>query len=212
MLRRSRYHRAGAAYTPGNNGSSVSLNPSQGFNIRKAAQVAAFFAKNSGGSINVLKLVKLMYLADREFMKRFDLPMLWDRLVSMPHGPVNSETYSFIDGQFTDAENWDAFISDRNNHNVGLANPATKDEDLDELSEADFEVLAATWATFGYMEPWQIRNYTHDHCPEWEDPDGSSNPIPYERVLKFLGKARSADTAEMIESQRQLSRVLARAR
>src|SRR6478672_1543419 len=35
-----------------------------GYNVRKAAQVTAFFAKKEGGAIEVLKVAKLLYLAD----------------------------------------------------------------------------------------------------------------------------------------------------
>jgi Protein of unknown function (DUF4065) len=60
------------------------------FNVKKAAQVAAFFALKQGGQIHVLKLTKLVYLSDREFMDRYDIPITGDKLVSMDHGPVNS--------------------------------------------------------------------------------------------------------------------------
>ena len=60
------------------------------FNARKAAQVGAYFAKASGGKINVLKLVKLIYLADRHSMELYDAPILNDVFVSMNKGPVNS--------------------------------------------------------------------------------------------------------------------------
>jgi uncharacterized phage-associated protein len=174
--------------------------------------VAAYFAKRSGGRINVLKLTKLIYLADRQFMESYDLPMLWDKLVSMPHGPVNSVTLNFVNGLLGDNADWDAFIADRENHLVGLANPDISLDELDELSRAESNVLAATWDKFGAMAPWQLRNYTHEHCPEWEDPDGSSAPIPYDRVLKYLGKEHAADTAQEIDSLRALDSALARAR
>jgi uncharacterized phage-associated protein len=64
------------------------------YNARKAAQVAAFFAKAQGGKINVLKLVKLIYLADRLALETFEHPILEDKFVSMDHGPVNSITFS----------------------------------------------------------------------------------------------------------------------
>ena len=54
-----------------------------GYKERKAAQTAAFFALRSGGSINILKLAKLLYLAERESMEKFDEPLFYDRLVSM---------------------------------------------------------------------------------------------------------------------------------
>src|SRR6266480_1606796 len=46
------------------------------FNVRKAAQMAAFFAKQEGGTINVLKLVKLVYLANRAAMEKYDFPLV----------------------------------------------------------------------------------------------------------------------------------------
>jgi uncharacterized phage-associated protein len=63
-----------------------------GFEPKKADQVAAFFAIRANGKISKLRLVKLIYLADREFAARYDEPMLFDRLVSMPFGPANSIT------------------------------------------------------------------------------------------------------------------------
>ncbi len=68
------------------------------YNARKAAQVAAFFALSEGGKINVLKLVKLIYLADRSAMEAFEAPILNDKFVSMDHGPVNSITLNLING------------------------------------------------------------------------------------------------------------------
>jgi hypothetical protein len=73
-------------------------------------------------------------------------------------------------------------------------------------------VLETIWDQFGHMSPWQLRNYTHAHCPEWEDPQGSSYPIPYERVLKFLGKTASTEIAQEIDSLRSLDKSLAHAR
>lgn len=162
------------------------------FNERKAAQVAAYFALRENGQINVLKLVKLIYLADRLFMEKFDATMLNDSLVSMPHGPVNSMTLNHINGLIA-SEDWSAFVAGRAGYNIGVANAELTVEQLDELSRAELRVLDETWAKFGNMTKFQLRDYTHSHCPEWEDPHGSSEPIPYARVFKFLGKTEIAD-------------------
>ena len=180
-----------------------------GFKIRKAAQVAAYFAKAEGGSIDVLKLVKLIYLADRRFLEKHDCSILNDRLVSMPHGPVNSLTYSYVDGFQDRRDDWDSFITDRENHKVELFNPELEIDDLDELSKAEFRVLKEIATKFKNYSGFQLRDYTHRHCPEWEDPHGSSAPIPYERLLKHLGKRRSTEIAETIETERELDRLLA---
>lgn len=173
-----------------------------GYDVRKAAQVVAFFAQKEGGQINVLKLAKLIYLSDRESLERYDSPILYDELVSMPHGPVNSMTLNYINGYIEDAE-WNALIADKAEHCIGLVNKKISVDELDELSEAEVELLESIWKKFGAMDRYALRDYTHQHCPEWEDPDGSSKPIPYERVLKFLGKDGTA-IAQAIEEDRHL--------
>lgn len=178
------------------------------FNIRKAAQVSAYFALREGGAINVLKLTKLVYLADRRFMQLYDAPLLDDELVSMDHGPVNSITYDCINGNQADRVEWSGFVADRAGYAIGVAQGVTA-ERLDELSQADLQVLDETWRRYGQMNQYQVRDYTHRNCPEWEDPRGSSYPIPYERVFKFLGKADAAELAEAVRQEREVSRALA---
>lgn len=174
------------------------------FNVRKAAQVAAFFALRQGGQINVLKLTKLIYLSDRKFMERYDIPILGDRLVSMDHGPVNSQTLNYINGT-AESQLWDSFLSDRAGHMVGLAHNGITEESLDELSDAETDVLREIWGQFGYMDRYAIRDYTHANCPEWEDPHGSSTPIRYAQVFKFLGKRASSELEDRILSERHIA-------
>ncbi len=181
----------------------------KGFKVRKAAQVAAYFAKAEGGSINVLKLVKLIYLADRAFMQKYDCPILNDRFVSMDHGPVNSMTLNYLNGCEDGRDNWDRFVSDRADHVVGLANPGISDDAFDELSPAEIETLHEVWLQFRGKSGYEVRDHTHRNCPEWEDPKGSSAPIPYERVFKFLGKNDSTELAKNIEAERFVDGLLA---
>lgn len=183
-----------------------------GYKTRKAAQVAAFFALKQGGDINVLKLAKLLYLSDREHLSRHDLPILFDRFVSMDHGPVTSITLNYVNGYDEDRGNWDVFVTDRAGYHVGVAAPGLAVTDLDELSEVELETLEEVWGRFGQMGKYTIRDWTHAHCGEWEDPKGSSGPIPYERILKFLGKEKPDDIAEEIENIRSLDRALGCAR
>lgn len=182
--------------------------PTHGYKTRKAAQVAAFFALKQGGSINVLKLAKLLYIGDREHLSRYDLPILFDSFVSMDHGPVTSMTLDYVNGYQEDRANWDAFVSDRAGYDVGAASEKMTIDDLDELSDAEIDTLEYVWTKFGGMSKYGVRDWTHDNCGEWEDPKGSSAPIPYERVLKFLGKDHSTEIAQEIETARGLDRAL----
>ncbi len=174
------------------------------FNVRKAAQVAAFFALKEQGEIYVLKLVKLMYLSDRKYMERYDVPILSDQLVSMPHGPVNSLSCNYINGSLEDAS-WDEFLTDRASHKVSVSRRNLTEEDLDELCRAEIAVLQEVWDQLGHMDRFALVDYTHENCPEWEDPNGSSNPIPYSRVFNFLRKPNSAELEERVIAERHLS-------
>jgi uncharacterized phage-associated protein len=174
-----------------------------GYSVKKAAQVCAFFARREGGDINVLKLSKLVYLSEREFLSQYDSPMLYDLLVSMPHGPVTTATLDYISGH---AENpdWSAVLSGRAGYSVGLANKDLQVSDLDALSVAEIDVLQLVWDKFGKMNQYQLRDWTHANCLEWEDPKTSSSPIPYDRVLKFLNKPHSELLAQAIEEERSV--------
>jgi uncharacterized phage-associated protein len=181
------------------------------FNPRKAAQVAAYFAMREGGSINVLKLAKLIYLADRKNMETFDFPITGDNLVSMDHGPVNSITLNCINGLETERGEWAQFVTDRDNYYVGVAVADLTVDDLDELSAAELSTLDAVWAQFGGYTKYDLRDWVHQNCPEWEDPGGSSNPIPFSRVFGFLGKTDARELEQQIMVGRAITQAFAEA-
>lgn len=160
------------------------------FDEKKAAQVAAYFLFRANGRLPVLKLMKLQYLAERRSFEKFGEPMIGDKLVSMPHGPVLSLTFNHVNGELNSIEGgWDTWISERLDNDVELRDPScirSPEEDLLELSDADLEILAEIWERFGHMNKWQLRDYTHAHCPEWKDPEGSMLPILLEDLLSAL--------------------------
>ena len=159
------------------------------FNEKKAAQVAAFFLILANASLSILKLMKLMYLAERSSFESYGEGLVGDRLVSMQHGPVLSITYNHMNGELTSAPGgWDSWISDRAEHSVSLntAKCTAGVNDLLELSDADVAVLEEVWKKFGRFNKFQLVDYTHAHCPEWQDPDGSMIPMTPQDLFKAL--------------------------
>lgn len=174
------------------------------FNEKKAAQAAAYFLFRAGGPLKVLKLMKLLYLAERRSFEKFGEPMIGDKLVSMPLGPVLSITYNHMNGELPSVEGgWDSWVADRAEHDLALRNPEalrSPEQDLLELSDADLQILGETWQKFGRMDQWELRDYTHDHCPEWKDPEGSMIPMQPEELfeaLKFTPAQRDAAMAKL---------------
>lgn len=181
------------------------------FNQRKVAQMAAFLLDRGRGRMNYLKLMKLLYLADRESLKRHGEPISGDRYVSMDHGPVLSQTLNLINGGVEfEKDGWNHWIADKADYEVSLRRKAPRDA-LDELSEAELDVLDAIHDKFGKWDKWRLRDYTHRHCAEWQDPEGSSIPIEIVDIFKALGRkpAEAKKLAGRIEHDRRIDRLFA---
>ncbi|MBU6994252.1 MAG: SocA family protein [Ferrovum myxofaciens] len=182
------------------------------FDAKKAAEVAAFFllkARERDASITVLKLMKLMYLAERKSYQQYGAPIVGDDLFSMPHGPVLSNTLNLINSapeERQGGDHWDALIAERDSGKYMCLQPDARinsTDDLLQLSDADVEILELVWYEFGNFSAHKLRDYTHDHanCPEWEDPNGSSIPISMNVMLESMGY--SPDAIQVICSNLQ---------
>jgi uncharacterized phage-associated protein len=148
-----------------------------------------------------MKLIKLLYLADRKALLELGRPITFDRFVSMPHGPVLSRTYDLITAE-PDPEEvsyWAKHISPRTpDYEVRLI----AETPTDQLSPAEELVLEAIFTAFGHLGRYQVRDYTHT-LPEWHDPHGGSIPISVREVLVVQGvDAEDAKAiAEDLESE-----------
>ena len=66
------------------------------FNIQKATEACLQFIKRSGGRINVMKLIKLIYILDRLSIQRRGVPVVGGVYFSMRNGPVTSELLDLV--------------------------------------------------------------------------------------------------------------------
>lgn len=171
------------------------------FSEEKVTHMASYLLLKRGGRMSYLKLLKLLYLAEREALARWGESMSGDKFVSMPHGPVMSSTYDLIQSQ---GQIWNSFIQSEANYEVSLKSNVTED-DLDELSVVEMNILDAIFNEFGAMSRWQLRDYTHDNCKEWQDPDGSSFPIKSEDILLAKGLHKDQATSLIQHGKEQAS-------
>ena len=166
------------------------------FNEVKATQAAARLLRNRGGRMKYLKLIKLLYLADREALSRWGRPITTDNYVSMDNGPVLSQILKRIDDGAAPGEPtfWTSHIIPCGDWDVLL----TGDPSDGQLSEAEEELLDFIFEQHGHRNRWDIVNYVHT-LPEWKDPAGSAIPIDYRDILKALNK--SHDEIAAIENE-----------
>jgi len=164
------------------------------FNEAKTTQTAALFIKKHGGTLNYTKLIKLLYLTDREALSRWERPLTGDSYVSMPRGPVLSKTYDLIDYPVFKDSYWHKFIS-KSAYDVSLNN----EPDVDELSEREIALINEVYQKYKDIDQWQMIQICHDCCHEWEHPGDTSIPIRIEDILRELKKTEKE--IELIEEE-----------
>ena len=165
------------------------------FREDKVTQAAAVFLRLRGGAMSYMKLLKLLYLADREALLRWGRPITCDAYVSMRNGPVLSRTYDLIsEGVPPECPSpWRQCISPPESYSVRLL----QDCSTDLLSDAEEGLLNEIFQRFGGWDRWKLVDYCHT-LPEWTDPGDSALPIGYAEVLKAAGKTE-AEAAAIIE-------------
>jgi len=152
------------------------------FSHRKATQVLNFFARQSGGEINKLKALKLIFLADRYHLRRYGRPITGDEYFAMPYGPVASgaKDLAEMDPMLSDAER---------SYGAQYLAPVDRytyrsiaEMENRALSESDRDALAWTWEQFGKHERFDLAEYTHRY-PEWKRHEKALNTKRETRIL-----------------------------
>ncbi len=152
------------------------------FDERRAAQAAARLLDRHGGTMPYLKLIKLLYLADRASLVEGGVPITGDRLVSMRYGPVLSRVLDLIKDDCPAEDSiWHGYVA-RKRFDARLVGSA----DNEWLSEHTMGILDGVFDAYGCLGEWDVVARTHA-LPEWKDPGASAIPIEPEDILRYSG-------------------------
>jgi uncharacterized phage-associated protein len=151
------------------------------YDQERATQAVLWLLAQHGGKLPVLKLMKLVFFADRLHLARYGRPIVGGRYVAMPYGPVASELKDDVDEPKPPRP---AF--EREGNDVKAL--GAYDEDV--LSDSDLEVLAETNAKYGRLDTFRLRDLTHE-LEAWrknykEGAEKRSFPLPYEDFFADL--------------------------
>ena len=152
----------------------------------KTVQAAGLFLKLHGKPMEYMKLIKLLYMADRISLGNMYETITGDKYYSMNYGPVLSRVYDLIIHGPKIAPNdlWFKYISSPSNYQISLIS----DPGTDDLCEEEEDVIKNIYAILGGVNVWKISNLTH-FFPEWKYPDGSSIRINIEDILRVMDKS-----------------------
>ena len=181
------------------------------FSTQKTIQAVGVLLRLAKGRIARLRLLKLLYIADRESLREFRRPIIGSRTVAMRNGPLHSEVYNLIVGEHIREPLWSEYIQ-RDGYEVALS----KDPGLSELSAAEVRALTRTFENYATTDEWDLVEITHGF-PEWDEnyPDKSadtSRTIPFPDLIRAVGLA-AEEQAILQDAQEEfeVSQILARA-
>jgi uncharacterized phage-associated protein len=137
------------------------------FNNKKAVQALNLMAINEGGTINKMKALKLIWLADRLHVRQYGRPVTMDSYYAMPYGPVPSNTKDMAEeNDFLSEEEReyrDSYLKIIDHHNFS----SISEPDLKPLSKTDRETIDKVYDEFGGLDQFGLADLSHKY-PEWK--------------------------------------------
>lgn len=136
-----------------------------------------FTCKSPSNKINRLKLMKLLWIADRIHLNRYGRMILKDQYFALPHGPVPSKTKEISEIGIDDV------ISTLGKYDV----VAEDNFDKKYFSVSDLEVMNEVWDTLGTTGCFKLEEFSHQF-PEWtrykEQLKDKSQPFRYPMIME----------------------------
>ncbi len=139
----------------------------RGFNFKKSVQSLCYFAHKSGGTLNKMKAIKLIWLSDRLHVRKYGRSITEDEYYALPNGPVPSATRDILESSVflddTASDYATEYISEIDKYNfTNLIEP-----NLKVFSKTDIAVLDIVFDAFGKFDHFQLSDFSH-HFPEWK--------------------------------------------
>jgi uncharacterized phage-associated protein len=156
------------------------------FSTKKTIEAVAVLLRQARGRMEHVRLLKLLYIADRRHLQEFRRPIIGTRLVAMKNGPLHSEVYNLVKGEHVDEPLWSAFL-----RRDGCEIELLKDPGVSELSAVEVRTLTTTLDQYRAGSEWDVILETHTFS-EWKEnyPDESENTsrtIPFETLIDAIG-------------------------
>jgi hypothetical protein len=167
------------------------------FDIRKAVAATGYLCELNGGSIDMLKAIKMLYIADRTALVEWHRPITGDEFWSLENGPIVSRIYDLIRGRILgpEMEVWRSVFNPREGDTVSLKDGVKPD--TKPLSRREKHALQEAFDKIHPLSIGQVIDLVHK-LPEWKNPGKSSLPIDPKTIFyhENLGESAIKDIEE----------------
>jgi uncharacterized phage-associated protein len=172
--------------------------------LNKAIQaIGVLFREDGVKRMNYMRVLKLLYIADRQALAETARPITGGPVVAMARGPVLQEVYDLIRGRHLGMPMWDSYLrKDR------YALEVVSDPDVGRLSKYEISKLQEVAKRHAEDDEWELSRLSHEF-PEWikNSRDSSSQVISLQDTLEAVGTGDA--TGRILEEAQELTRVRA---
>jgi uncharacterized phage-associated protein len=169
------------------------------FDFERTLQASAHLLRLDGRRMDYLRLLKLLYIADREWLAETGESITGDRAYAMKHGPVLTRVYDLIKGNGSRAGEWNDHI-----HTDGYAVELVADPGCGALSKGIVEKLTEVTERYSRVDDWELSELTHGFREWARHFNGGWNPIPWQDILEAQGKPEMIAAVERDEAARRV--------
>jgi len=167
------------------------------FETDRAIQAAAVLLRaEPSRRMGKLRLLQVLYIADREVLSETGRSLLGGRVVAMRHGPRHANVYELIHGSHADEPKWA-----RHFQRVGRMVVLTDDPGVMRLSKYEIDKLNTVSDRLAATDDYDVAELTHQFA-EWVKNYSNaaadiSPAIPLADVIDAVG--RGADKSALLQ-------------
>ncbi len=154
--------------------------------VRKAIEAAALLLRLTAHTqMDRKRLLALLFLADRESLRRTGFPIIGGRISALKHGPIHSEVYDFIKGSHARQAEW-SHVFEADGYRVKLREDS--DSIVSSLSQFEVDLLNELSETHSGRGTWDLAELTHTEEYKKNYIEGTSTTIPFEDTLSAVNR------------------------
>lgn len=163
------------------------------FDVEKAIEILLYITEKTSNVYNVLKVV---YFADKDHLRKYGRLICGDSYVAMSKGPVPSGLYDIVKFMRGDGPPW-FNIPDKNALSVvGHDITPNRSPNLDLLSESDIECLDEAIEVYGFMSFGDL--LARSHGSDWKSAD-ENDFISLDNFIRSIPEDELPNPEELIE-------------
>lgn len=136
------------------------------FKYKKAVQALNFCAVKSGGSINKMKAIKLIWLSDRYHLRKYGRTITGDHYFAMPKGPVASNVRDLLEGNSFGKDKDEIIYTNCYIRAQRYDFSTLKHIEEKVFSKTDIEALKLIFETYNNYSKYELSSLSHTF-PEW---------------------------------------------